>query len=408
MEVRRLPLFEFVVLMAMLFATIAFSIDSMLPALPDIGAELSPMNVNKAQLIITSFVFGMGIGTFFTGPMSDSFGRKPVLVIGAALYIAASALAWAAQTLELMLAARVIQGIGVAGPRVVGMAIIRDLYEGRQMAKLMSFTMLVFSFVPAIAPTIGAVIIHYFDWRMIFASFVVFAGLITVWLMVRQPETLPKESRVPFRLSYMQVTFVDAMRNEMFLICTIVITLVFGILMALLSSTQQIYDVVFDEAENFHLWFGLTAVIAASASLINAALVERLGMRILVAAAMLGQLLLSVVMAIIIIGDLLPHDLYFYAYFVWSTSIFFMIGLTIGNLNALAMEPMGHVAGMAASIIGGVSNVFSLIIAIPIGLAFNGSPLPLAIGVAVSCVVGTLLVQRIRNLERHATAQEMF
>jgi DHA1 family bicyclomycin/chloramphenicol resistance-like MFS transporter len=408
MNKRSLPTFEFVTLMAMLFAMIAFSIDAMLPALPEIGAELYPDNLNNAQLIITSFILGMGIGTLFTGPLSDSFGRKPILFVGVALYIAASLLAWAAKTLELMLIARILQGLGVAGPRVVGMAIIRDLYHGRRMAKLMSFTMLVFSLVPAIAPTIGAMIMYYFDWRMIFVSFVVFACVTTLWLMMRQHETLPINSRIPFRLSYMQVTFIFAIRNEMFLSCTLVITLVFGMLMALLSSTQQIYDIVFEQRETFHLWFGLTAVIAASSSLINAALVERLGMRVLVSIALGGQLVLSTVMAISITWNLIPDGWHFCTYFIWSTSVFFMIGLTIGNLNALAMEPMGHIAGMAASIIGGVSNVLSVAIAIPIGLAFNGSPLPLTIGIAICCGAGCLLVYRIRHLERRAIEHEEF
>ncbi len=408
MTTRQLPIFEFVVLMGMLFATIAFSIDSMLPALPDIGRELSPGNINRAQLIITSFVLGMGIGTFFTGPLSDSLGRKPVLACGAALYIFASWLAWYAQTLELMLAARVLQGLGVAAPRVVGMAIIRDLYAGRRMAKLMSFMMLVFSLVPAIAPSLGALIIHYSSWRAIFVSFVVFASINTAWLLLRQPETLPRASRMPFRLSYMLVAFQDAMRNEMFLTCTMIVTLVFTILMALLSSTQQIYDVVFDRGETFPLWFGMSAVIAASASLLNAVLVGRLGMRVLVAAALGGQLALSFLMALSIGFDLWPDWLYLPAYFIWSTSIFFMIGLTIGNLNALAMEPMGHIAGMAASITGGISNVLAVIIAVPIGLAFDGTPLPLALGVVTCCALGCLLIRRVTRLERVAIGQEEF
>lgn len=408
MIARKPPLPEFVILMAMLFATIAFSIDSMLPALPEIGAELSPGKINRAQLVITSFVLGMGIGTFFTGPLSDSFGRKPVLLIGAALYIFASCMAWAAQTLELMLAARVLQGIGVAGPRVVGMAIIRDLFDGRQMAKLMSFTMLIFAIVPAIAPSLGAVIISVAGWRFIFGAFVLFAVIISIWFLIRQPETLPVVSRVPFRLSYIQTTFLDALSNRMFLVCTMIITLIFGMLVALISSTQQIYDNVFDQGENFHLWFGLTAILAASGSLINAFLVDRFGMRVLVTFALTGQLVLSGIMAGTICFNLWPDGAYLPAYFAWSTSVFFMIGLTIGNLNALAMEPMGHIAGMAASLIGGISNVFSVIIAIPIGLAFDGTPLPLAVGITLCCVVGSVLMRDVCQRERFSIGQEEF
>ena len=141
--------------MAMMFATIAFSIDSMLPALPEIGAELSPHDVNRAQLILTSFVAGIGIGTFFVGPLSDAFGRKNVIVAGSAIYIAAAAVAWASNTLEVVLAARMVQGLGCAAPRIVALAIMRDIYSGRIMARMMSIAMTIFTIFPAFAPLIG-------------------------------------------------------------------------------------------------------------------------------------------------------------------------------------------------------------------------------------------------------------
>ncbi|MEM1004279.1 MAG: MFS transporter, partial [Pseudomonadota bacterium] len=181
---------EFIALIAMMFATIAFSIDSMLPALPEIGAQLSPDDVNRAQLILTSFVLGMGIGTFFTGPLSDAFGRKPVIYGGAALYILASAVAWASASLELVLAARVVQGLGAAGPRVVAMAIIRDLYSGRVMARIISIAMMIFTLIPAAAPLLGAGMIAVFGWRSIFVLFIVFALIIVAWMGVRLPESL--------------------------------------------------------------------------------------------------------------------------------------------------------------------------------------------------------------------------
>jgi len=384
----------------MLFATVAFSIDSMLPALPEIGAELSPGDLNQAQLIVTSFILGMGIGIFLAGPLSDSLGRKPVILAGTGLYIFASWLAWQAQTLELLLAARILQGLGVAGPRIAGMAIIRDLYSGRSMAKLMSFNMLVFSLVPAIAPLMGAIIVQHLGWRTIFLSFVVFAFVNTVWLTVRQPETLPDESRAPFRLSHMMRVSGHAMRNEMFLLCTLVITLTFGVLMALLSSTQPIYDLVFDQGAAFPYWFGATALIAATASLLNAALVERMGMRFLIAIALGGQFILSSFVAATFWTDIWPDWFHLPIYFVWSTSIFFMMGLTLGNLHALAMEPMGHIAGTAATIIGGISTVLSVVVAVPIGLAFNGTPIPLAVGSALCCAICYLLMRRVTRLER--------
>lgn len=186
---------EFIALIAMLFAIIAFSIDAMLPALPRIGAELSPEAPNRAQLIVIAFVLGMGAATLFAGPMSDALGRKPMIIGGTALYILGAALAWAAPSLEWLLLARVLQGVGAAGPRVVGMAIVRDLYGGREMARILSFVMMVFMLVPAIAPLVGSWIIAAAGWRAMFGAFVIFAGIATLWLALRLPESLPPAAR---------------------------------------------------------------------------------------------------------------------------------------------------------------------------------------------------------------------
>ena len=396
----RLPLPEFIALIAMLFATIAFSIDAMLPALPDIGKELMPYDINRAQLVVTSFVFGMGVGTFFTGPLSDAFGRRPVLLIGALVYMLGAALAWYSQSAEGVLIGRGLQGLGAAGPRVVAMAIVRDLYSGRQMAKLMSFTMIVFSLVPAIAPALGAMIIAVSSWRGIFMAFVIFSMITVIWVYFRQGETLPVDRRIPLKPARFAYAIREAFANKMFLLSVLVQTLIFGLLMALISSTQQIYDTSFGRESEFPFWFGASAVIAASASLINARLVVRLGMRSLISTALLIQFGISVVMAIMGAADLWPVWLAFPAWFFWSTSLFFMLGFTLGNLNALAMEPMGHIAGMAASIIGAVSTVFGIAIAIPIGLSFNGTYTPLAIGSVICTFLGYLIMLQIKKLER--------
>ena len=174
--------------------------------------------------------------------------------------------------------------------------------------------------------------------------------------------------------------------------------------MSLISSTQQIYDITFNEGPRFPAWFAATALIAASASALNAALVERFGMRALITAALICELIISVVMVVAVWGEYWPGDSYLIAYFLWSTSIFFMLGFTLGNLNALAMEPMGHIAGMAASIAGSVSTVLAVLIAVPVGLAFDGTPLPLAFGSAVCCGVSCLLMRWIAGLDRVAVS----
>lgn len=397
---KRLSQGEFIALMAMLFATIAFSIDAMLPALPEIGQELSPDNLNRAQLILTSFILGMGTGTFFTGPLSDALGRKPVVLGGALLYCIAAAVAWASGKMEFLLVARFVQGLGAAGPRVVAMAIIRDLYEGRQMAKLISFVMMVFTLVPAIAPTVGAGIIALLGWRGIFAAFLTFSILSALWLWLRQPETLPPENRRPLRAGPLWAAIKEVFANPMVRLSIAIQSLGLGMLFGAISSTQQIYDVTYGQGLHFPFWFAATALISATSSMINAAVVVRLGMRKLITIALGGQLVLSALMLGLTLSGALSGTPAFAAWFIWSTSVFFMTGLTMGNLNALAMEPMGHIAGMAASVISAVATVSAVFIAAPIGMAFDGTPVPLIGAVLICCALAFVLVRRMARLDR--------
>lgn len=395
---------EFVALMAMLFATIAFSIDAMLPALPEIAEELTPEAPNRAQLILTSFVLGMGLGTLLTGPLSDAFGRKPVIIVGAVLYCLGAALAWVAQSLELVLAARVLQGIGAAGPRVVAMAIIRDLYEGRRMAQLMSFVMMVFTLVPAMAPALGHVIIEAFGWRAIFASFILFSLASAAWLGVRQTETLPPEKRRPFKPGVLWSGIAEVVTHRQVMLVIVTLCFTFGALFGVLSSTQPIFDQTFGQGDRFHWWFMLIALIAATGSILNARIVMVLGMRRVAGLAYLAQTALSLVMVLVSLSAPWSEPWALAIYVGWTASVFFMIGLTIGNLNALAMVPMGHIAGMAASIIGALSTVLGVSIAVPMGLAFDGTPLPLALGVMACCALSYIVVRILGDPEPVAAA----
>jgi DHA1 family bicyclomycin/chloramphenicol resistance-like MFS transporter len=396
---RRLSQTEFIALLAMLFATIAFSIDSMLPALPQIASELTPDNVNAAQLIVTSFVLGLGLGTFFAGPISDAVGRKPVIICGAVLYVVGAAAAWAAPTLEWLLAARVVQGLGISAPRIVSMAMVRDLYSGREMARVVSFAMMVFMLVPAVAPALGAVIIGAFGWRALFLAFVILAATGCLWLGLRQPETLLPANRRPLRLAALAEAAREALSYRVIVVSIGCQAVILAGLFATLSSTQQIFDVTFGLADSFPLWFALIAVLAGSANLINARLVVRLGMRWLITRALAAQVVLSVVSAVAMAADLWPPGLVFPAYMVWTIGVFFMTGLTMGNLNALALEPVGHIAGMAASLVGALSTVIAVALAVPIGLAFDGTPVPLMTGVSALSAAGWLLM---RGLPRPA------
>ncbi|OAN70005.1 multidrug MFS transporter [Jannaschia sp. EhC01] len=383
----RLSQVEFIALIGVLFATIAMSIDAMLPALPDIAAELTPDNLTLAQLVLTSFVLGMGAGTLITGPLSDAFGRKPVIVVFSALYIVGAGLAWAAQSMEVLIAARVLQGIGAAGPRVVAMALVRDLYSGREMAKIMSFAMLVFTLFPAVAPLLGAGIIALFDWRAIFLALVLFIIVSVTWLSVRQPETLPPLARRPLNARQLWQSTREVMSNTQMQFSIGVQTLIYGMLFGSLSSIQQIFDLTYDKAAIFPVLFGCIAVLSAPAAPLNGRLVVQLGMRPLVRRALFMQTgLAGVFMVILGLGFAPTTEVWFY--FAWSVTVFATLGFTIGNLNALALEPLGHVAGLAASLMGALSTIGGALLGALVGQLYNGTPLPLALAAGILCAIG--------------------
>jgi DHA1 family bicyclomycin/chloramphenicol resistance-like MFS transporter len=390
---RALGMPEFVAMMAILFATLAFSIDAMLPALPEIARELSPNAVNRAQLIILSFVLGMGIGTIFTGPLSDAFGRKPVITAGIALFVFGAGLAFFAPTLEFILLARFIQGLGAASPRIVPMAMMRDLYEGRRMAQITSFVMTVFMLVPAVAPYLGALIIELAGWRYIFVAFILFALTGWLWLTIRQPETLLPSDRRPLNFTKLKEAAREVVSNRPVMIFTAVLALGFTQMIALISSTQQVYDITFDQGASFPMWFALSALLAATGTILNARLVMHVGMRKLALISYALQTLFAFCYVLAMWLGIIPASLAFALWFIWSVSIFFMAGLTFGNLNALALQPLGHIAGMAASIIAAISTIASVFLAIPIGQSFDGTPMPLLIGTVVCSFLAFLLMR---------------
>jgi DHA1 family bicyclomycin/chloramphenicol resistance-like MFS transporter len=394
--IRRLALPEFTAMLAMLFATIAFSIDAMLPALPQIAGELSPEAVNRAQLILTAFVLGMGIGTLFAGPISDAVGRKPAIFGGFVLYIAGALLAHQAGSLEVLLAARLLQGLGAAGPRIVGLAMVRDLYAGREMARVSSFVMMVFMVVPAVAPSIGAAIVHVWDWRAVFLAFVLFALTGATWVGTRQPETLAVQNRRPLSVRNITSAAREVLTDRPVLIYTAVLTLGFGQMFGLLASIQQIFQDAYGRGSQFPLWFALIAAFSAVSAIVNARFVMRVGMRGMCEIAYTAQIGFSLVALILIKGGLVTGTLAFAVFFIWATSVFFLSGFTYGNLNALSLQRMGHIAGMAASIVTAVATVGAVVIAAPLGLAFDGTPVPVMVGALVCSGLALVLIRQTR------------
>ena len=393
MALKNLGRVEFIALQATLMAITAFAIDAMLPALPEIAQQLSPGNPNRAQLIVTSFVLGMGIGTLFAGPISDAYGRKPVIIAGFAVFCVGAALASVAQSLEMLLAARVLQGLGVAAPRIVPVALIRDLYSGREMASIISFATMIFMLMPAVAPAFGTVIIQGFGWRGLFASFIVFAVFSALWLGLRQPETLPPANRRPLRPKLLWQGLREVLSHHTVVMCIAVMTMGFGVLFGTLSSTQQIFDITFRRGESFALWFGLIALLSLPAGFLNARLVGRLGMRRLVTLTFLAQLGITVIVLVLIRSAILPDQYAFAAYVVWAVSVFSMANIVFGNLNAIALAQLGHIAGLASSVVIAAATVLAVAVAAPLGLIFDGTPVPLLVGVAVLLALAIGLMQ---------------
>ncbi len=392
--IRRLPLPEFIGMLAFLFATIAFSIDAMLPALPQIAADLTPDDVNRAQLILTSFVFGMGLGTLFAGPVSDAIGRKLTITLGFVLYSLAALAALFAQSLEMLLIARFIQGFGAAAPRIVALALVRDLYSGREMARITSLVMMIFIMVPAMAPSVGALVISVSGWHGVFVVFVLFAVIGTAWLNLRQAETLTAANRRPLRLATLWNGAKEVLRDRQVVFSMIVMTLGYGQMFALLSSAQQLFGETYGKGDHFPLWFAAMALLSGSGSVLNARLVLRLGMRRLARGAYVMQTCVSAVMLILVAADLLPGFLQFPLFFIWAVSVFFMAGVTFGNLNALALQRMGHIAGMAASVIAAISTIAAVLIAAPVGLAFDGSATPVIAATLICSGLAWFLMSR--------------
>lgn len=393
-----LPFFEFVALLALLFSTVAFSIDAMLPTLAEMGRELSPSDTTRIQLVITVFVGGLGLGTFIAGPLSDAFGRKPVILGGIALYMAAAVLAAQAQTLETLLIARFIQGLGAAGPRVVAQALVRDLYSGRMMARVMSFAMTLFVLVPAVAPLIGSGIAAVFGWRAIFWSFLIFGTVSALWFGWRQPETLPAARRRPLRAGTLGRALAEVLGHARVRLYLMALTFSFAGMFVWISSVALIFEDTYDRAAQFPWWFAMIALLSAPAALLNARFVMQLGMRRLILIGLVGQVL----SAGLLVGGLqagLTGNAGFFLFIGVMTVQFFSIAPIFGNLNALALEPLGHIAGVAASVMSGVSTLIAAIIATPIAAAFDGTPMPLALGTGACALASLGFVLWARRLD---------
>ena len=396
----RISTAEFVAIMAMLVATVAISIDGMLPALSIIADELTPLRPNNAQMILSFFVAGMAAGTLIVGPLSDSFGRKPIIYYGASLYIFSSAVCVLSPSLEVILISRFLQGVGASAPRVVAQALVRDFYKGREMARISSFIMIIFALVPAIAPLLGSFVMLAFNWRFIFLMFIAFVAVSTMWMAFRIDESVTKEKRIEFNLKQVALAFKEVLSNQMILTSIITLVFAYGILFIGIFLIQPVFEQVFNRAATFPYWFATIALLAASSSYVNARLVRKLGMRMLTSIAFRAQVCFSVLVFLVYWLGYFEGQFGFFCFLFWMFSIFFQAGLTMGNLTALAMEPVGHIAGTAASLVSAIATIGSVLLAAIVGQFFDGTPAAMIAGVALFATLGAISSHRLNRYDR--------
>lgn len=368
---------EFVGLTAALMALTALSIDIMLPALPKIGSALGASSENDNQLIVILYIAGFAAGQLIYGPLSDHLGRRPVLLAGLVIFIAGTLGALLSGSFNVLLTARLFQGVGAASPRVVAVAVVRDLYSGRQMARVMSFAMMVFILIPVFAPSIGQGLIHLGDWHWTFYALLAMAIAISLWAGLRLPET-GGQTLGTERAMTLGRSFKAAILEPQTIAYGAASGFMFGCLLGYIASAQQVFVDVFGIGPLFPIVFGAVASVMAVAFFANARFVGQLGMRRVSHTALAGFLTVSLILAAV--SELDVASLPVFASLV--ASAFFLFGFIAPNFNALAMEPQGHNAGMASSVVGSLSTAIGALAGGLIGSSFDGSVLPLALGFA--------------------------
>jgi DHA1 family bicyclomycin/chloramphenicol resistance-like MFS transporter len=272
---------EFVTLMAVMISITALSIDIMLPALPEIGRDLRVGQANDVQLVVSALLFGMGIGQLFFGPLADSFGRKPVIITGFVIFLIGCLFSIFATRFEWMVVGRMIQGIGTGGPRTAIIALVRDQYGGRAMARIMSVVMAIFIVVPAIAPALGQAVLLTMGWRAVFGVLMIQGIVALTWFAIRQPETLSRDDRIPFSYRRILEAVLGVCKNRLSMGYTLASGFIAGVLMSYLSSAQQIYQEVYGLGREFPVYMAALALFVGGASFLNSRIVMRLGMRVL-------------------------------------------------------------------------------------------------------------------------------
>ena len=396
-----LSFFEFVSLIALLMALTALSIDVMLPALPQIGTELGASDENDRQLVISVYFIGFAAGQLLFGPLSDRYGRRQPLLAGLVLYIAGTIIALTSGSFAGLLAARIFQGFGASSPRVIALAIVRDRFGGREMARVMSFVMMVFIVVPILAPGVGEIILQLSGWRIIFYFLLFVAISSMIWAWLRLPETRHEEDRLPFSVASIWQATKLVVTTRQTAGYTIGMGFVFGLLLSYIVSAEQIFVDVYGLGSRFPVAFGAISCFLVAASGLNALFVRKIGMRGVSHRAIFAGLAVCGVMALAGFPEKPPLVLFG----LYMGIVFFCFGVIMPNFSALSMEPMSHIAGTASSLAGFYSTVAGAGFGTAIGRAFDGSVRPLCIGITllfIATLVTVLITERFKLIQHKA------
>jgi len=379
---------EFVAVVASIMALNPLAMDMMLPALPDIGRSFGITDGNYLQSVLSSFLIGFGIGQFVIGPLSDRFGRRPILLGGMVLYGLASILALFARSFELLLLARALQGIGTSATRVIATSVVRDCYSGRRMASVMSLVMMIFIAVPIIAPSFGQAILIAAQWRGIFVVLMVYGLIALAWSALRLPETLPPSERRKLTPHEVYDSFRQTLTHRQTLGYALAAGGIQGTLFAYIFSSEQVFTGIYHLGHYFPLAFAAIAMSIAIAGFLNSRFVGRLGMRVISHAALATYLAVAVTMLIAAKADVLSLPLYM----ALSSIAMFSFGLMISNFTALALEPQGHIAGTASSLYGSITTLVGIGVGVTLGQLYDGTLLPFAIGSLICTLTSVAIV----------------
>ncbi len=369
--------FEFVALMASLMSIVALSIDALLPALPEIGNHLGVVHIQDNQKLITMIFLGLGFGQLVFGPLSDSFGRKPIVFLGFVLFFIASFVCVNTRSFEIMVIGRILQGIGLSSPRSIALSMIRDSYSGNYMAKIMSIVVMFFILVPVIAPTLGQFIIDVMNWQWVFYFNLIVGIGVMIWFWLRQEETLPIEKRITFTPYLFTDGIKEFFKYKDAVAYTLVSGFITGSFMVYLSTSQQIFQVQYNLAELFPYIFASLAISVGLATYLNSRLVVKYGMWRIAYIATLAYTFISLCYILLFNSGNNPSISILLGFFALQ---FFAVGFLFGNLRAIAMQPLGHIAGIGAAVNGFISTVMAVPIANYIGRFVDTSVLPLFIG----------------------------